>query len=81
MDKADPSLNRKYMAEGVSNKVVKAYLSYMVDVAVILGAEKSRAEKELSEVLSFEIEMAKVSFLSYILIITKPIYELNPKKR
>ena len=57
------------MAEGVSNKVLEAYFSYMVDVevdvAVILRGNKNQAEKELSEVLKFEIEMAKVSNLKF----------------
>ena len=61
MDRAEFMLNRKYLAEGLSNERVQAYLSYMVDVAVILGAEKIQAEKELSEAVKFEIEMAKVS--------------------
>ena len=39
----------------------------MVDVAVILGADKHRAIKELVQVLDFEIKMARVSFLREIL--------------
>ena len=51
------------MSDGISNKVVQAYFRYMVEVAVILGAEKRRAIKELTEVLDFEIQMAKVSII------------------
>ena len=63
LDRAEQALDREYMAEGLSNELVQEYFSYMVDVAVILGANQNRAEKELSEVLMFEIEMAKVSNL------------------
>ena len=63
LDSAAPSLDGKYMVEGLSNELVKAYFSYMVDIAVILGAKQNQAEKELSEVLKFVIEMAKVSNL------------------
>ena len=63
MDRAAFSLHRKYLVEGLSNERVQAYFSYMVDVAVILGANKNQAENQLSDVLKFEIEMAKVSNL------------------
>ena len=53
------------MAHGiVSNKVIQAYFRHMVDVAVILGADKNRAIKELAEVLDFEIQINKVSISS-----------------
>ena len=66
MDRAEPALDREYMAQGLSNELVQEYFSFMVDVAVILGANQNQAEKELSEVLRFEIEMAKVSPLNKI---------------
>ena len=49
------------MSDGISNKVVKAYFRFMVDVAVILGADENQAKEELAQVLDFEIKMAKVS--------------------
>lgn len=42
---------------------VKAYLELMVDVAVMFGANRTRAEKEMTDVLKFEIELAKVKFV------------------
>ena len=57
-------MHRKYLVEGLSNERIQAYFSYMVDVAEILGANKDQAKKELSDVLKFEIEMAKVSNLT-----------------
>ena len=63
MGRAELSMNHKYLVEGLSNQRIQAYFSYMVDVAVILGANKEQAEKELFDVLKFEIEMAKVSNL------------------
>jgi hypothetical protein len=35
----------------------------MVDIAVLYGAERSRAEKELKESLAFEAALANVKFL------------------
>lgn len=37
-----------------------AYNKYMVDVAVVLGANRTQAEVELRAALEFEIELAKV---------------------
>lgn len=48
------------MIRGLKEKIVNAYYKYMVDIAVVLGADKKRAEKELKEMLNFEIALAKV---------------------
>jgi neprilysin len=37
-----------------------AYLNYQIDIAVLFGAEKERAEKEMMDALEFEIGLAKV---------------------
>lgn len=55
-------LSREYLIEGLDNKIVNEYYRYMVDIAVILGAERKRAEKELMESLKFEIKLANVKF-------------------
>jgi membrane metallo-endopeptidase-like protein 1 len=47
--------------KGVENPIVQAYLSYQVDVAVMFGADRKRAESEMMESLEFEIELAKIS--------------------
>lgn len=39
---------------------VKAYYEFMVDAAVVFGANRSVAEQELLDSLRFEIELAKV---------------------
>ena len=45
----------------MEDKIVRAYYDYQVDIAVLLGADRSRAEKELKESLEFEIKLANVS--------------------
>jgi hypothetical protein len=47
----------------MDNPIVKAYHSYQVDMAVLYGAERSRAEKEMKEVLEFEFALSNVSKL------------------
>lgn len=46
--------------EGITDPIVQAYYKYMLDVAVVLGANRTRAESELRPALEFEIELAKV---------------------
>lgn len=49
------------MSKGLEDKIVKAYYEYMVDIAVIYGADRNRAEQELMESLEFEMKLANVS--------------------
>ena len=44
----------------MNNTIVQAYYSYMVDMAVLYGADKTKAEKELRECLEFEFDLANV---------------------
>lgn len=50
----------EFLEQGIEDTNVKAYYDFMVDVAVLFGANKSDAERELLESLKFEIELAKV---------------------
>lgn len=61
IDQAAMGLSREYLVKGMNEKIVSAYYKYMVDIAVLFGAERSRAEKELRESLEFEITLANVS--------------------
>lgn len=55
-------VEREYLVEGLDDPIVQAYYTYMVDTAVKLGANRSRAEIELKEALQFEIELAMVFY-------------------
>lgn len=50
----------------MNETVVKAYYQYMVDTAVLFGAEKTRAEKEMMDALQFEIALANVIRMKYV---------------
>lgn len=52
------------MVKGIDEPLVQAYLNFMVDNAVIFGANRTAAEKELKEALEFEIQLAKVSVIN-----------------
>lgn len=62
LDQAALGLSREYLSKGFDEKIVQAYYKYMVDIAVILGADPDRARRELKESLEFEIKLANVSF-------------------
>lgn len=62
VDQAALGLSREYLTKGHDDKIVQAYYSYMVDVAVIYGADRKAAEKELLDSLNFEMALANVSW-------------------
>ncbi|KAJ6635812.1 Neprilysin-2, partial [Pseudolycoriella hygida] len=61
IDQAAIGLSREYLIRGLEDKIVQAYYDYMVDMAVIYGADRPRAERELMESLEFEISLANIS--------------------
>ncbi|XP_076754338.1 M13 family metallopeptidase neprilysin 2 isoform X2 [Xylocopa sonorina] len=61
LDQAYLGLSREYLSKGFEDKIVQAYYSYMVDIAVILGANKSEAEMQLRDSLQFEMDLANIS--------------------
>lgn len=61
IDQASTGVSREYLIKGFEDKIVVAYYEYMVDIAVIYGADRSRAERELRESLEFEIALANIS--------------------
>ncbi|XP_031634008.1 neprilysin-2-like isoform X2 [Contarinia nasturtii] len=64
IDQAGLGLRREYLIKGFEDKVVKAYYEYMVDTAVIYGADRGLAERELKESLEFEMKLANISLPS-----------------
>lgn len=60
IDQPDLGLSQVFLLKGLENPVVKAYHSFQVDLAVLYGADKTRAEKEMRDALDFEIALANV---------------------
>jgi len=61
IDQASLGLSREYLINGLEDHDVNSYYNYMVSVAVLLGADRKTAEKELKESLEFEIKLAHAS--------------------
>ena len=53
-------MDREYLIAGFDDENVQAYYSYMVDMAVIFGADRFNAELEMKDVLNFEMRLANV---------------------
>jgi hypothetical protein len=70
LDQASLGLSREYLIKGFSEKLVDAYYKYLVDIAVILGANRDRAVKEIHESVEFEMKLANVSVCSLLEINT-----------
>ncbi|XP_059218296.1 neprilysin-2 isoform X2 [Stomoxys calcitrans] len=62
LDQSSIGLSREYLIKGFNETLVKAYYEYMVDMAVLFGADKDRATKELAESLQFEMNLANISW-------------------
>lgn len=54
-------MDREYLVKGFNDSDVQHYYTYMVDTAVLFGASRENAEKELKLSLQFEIELAHIS--------------------
>ncbi|KAI5630575.1 VLP3p-4, transcript variant X7 [Venturia canescens] len=65
IDEGTTRLPRTYLLEGLKNEIVVSYYKYMVDVAVLLGANRRRARIELIESLLFEMQLADISSRNY----------------
>lgn len=62
-DQSAIGLSREYLVKGFNETLVSSYYDYMVDMAVLFGADKDVAKSELRESLDFEIALANVSWL------------------
>lgn len=60
-DEPTLGLSREFILRGLNDSVVQAYYDYMVDMAVIFGADRELAKKEYLDVLELETTIANVS--------------------
>ena len=61
LDQPSLGMNREYLINGFDDKEVQYYYNYMVNSAILMGAEKNKAKGEMKEVLLFEIKLANIS--------------------
>ncbi|XP_033220986.1 neprilysin-2-like [Belonocnema kinseyi] len=61
IDQPMPRVDREALIKGFKDKTVSDYYHNMIDTAVKYGANKGRAQKELRDVLDFEIKLAAIT--------------------
>jgi len=61
VDQPSLGLSREYLIKGFEDKDVQAYYQYMIDMAVLLGAEQQEAEAEMKKSLELELKLAEMS--------------------
>ncbi|KRF83081.1 neprilysin-2 isoform X3 [Drosophila virilis] len=62
VDQSALALSREYLVKGFNETLVTAYYEYMVDIAVLFGANKDEAKTQLLASLEFEIALANISW-------------------
>ncbi|KAH8304740.1 hypothetical protein KR044_004215, partial [Drosophila immigrans] len=62
LDQASLGITLEYMRKGFTDTVVSAYYVYMVDVAVLFGAQKDEAKQQMLQSLEFEMALANISW-------------------
>ncbi len=53
--------SRDYYLRGRDDRQLMAYQTYAIKVAITLGADEQTAEREITDVVDFEILLANVS--------------------
>ncbi|CAG9805792.1 unnamed protein product [Chironomus riparius] len=61
LDQPGLGLSREFLIKGLNESLVQAYHSFQVDLAVLYGADKEDSEKDMKDVLDFEIAFAKIT--------------------
>ncbi|KAJ8664431.1 hypothetical protein QAD02_006093 [Eretmocerus hayati] len=80
MDEPKLIFDPSKLTKGSEDAFVKKYFDYMVDLAEILGANRSYAIEELNNSLHFEIEMAKIKVKSDDLTISDSYNSIKVKE-
>lgn len=58
--------DRSYLLRGLNDSAVAGYYKLMVESAVMLGANRERAEVEMLDALKFETILANVRFMIHL---------------
>lgn len=64
IDRVELGIPRELLLRGKESKQVRAYYEFMIDAAVIFGANKTFSQSEMLDTLQFEMDLAKVSSYS-----------------
>jgi hypothetical protein len=57
---SQPCMPYERLKKGLNDTAVQASLDYMIQLAVLFGADKNTAASDMKDVIEFEISLAKV---------------------
>ena len=64
MDQAELGMpSRDYYMKGYEDSDVKIYEKFAINIAMLFGANETTAQKEIKDMVDFEIRLANVSIL------------------
>ena len=61
LDQPGLGMSREYLMKGVEDPDIQAYLTYMTEISILIGADPDRAAKDMLEILKFEIDIANIT--------------------
>ena len=69
LDQAELGMpSREYYMKGHDDVGVQVYEQFAINVAILFGANASNAEREIREMIDFEIKLANVSLITLYVI-------------
>ena len=61
LDQPGLGMTREYLMKGLEDPDIQAYLTYIKDIALLLGADPKLVDDDMLEVLKFEIQVANIT--------------------
>lgn len=65
IDQAELELSRENWLNGFEDEIIKAYYNYLVELAVLFGADKRFAQYEVQTLMFFKQQLANVKIFSF----------------
>ena len=61
LDQPGLGMTREYLMKGLEDSDIQAYLTYIKDIALLLGADPKLADEDMLDILKFEIQIANIT--------------------
>lgn len=75
MNRAEFGISKDALLDGMEHSAIEDYYTFMIDAAILFGANKTMAEQQLYNTLQFEMELAKVRVLSRNIFFERDTFE------
>lgn len=61
LDQPGLGMTREYLMKGLEDPDIQAYLTYIKDIALLLGADPKLVDEDMLAILKFEIQVANIT--------------------